>query len=243
MEDKNKEVSTSNYDDVRKMQKAITDNSESFEKVGLAKLVGSNKLISFERKRLKEVLQLKGVAQCGACNQNITSLNEVPTLGSRTLKNEANRIKEMAKKGTVCECCGSEAKLITHKLDFKKAIALLEIVKFFRHSEKADQDKYYTKEDFFEGALEEYGELFEDFETMHLWDLISRMPTHPTKVIYKDGYFGITENGIKFAQREIGVPQTAYSYNGEIESYESDFVTIEKIINDAGLQYEQLIKV
>ena len=69
------------------------------------------------------------------------------------------------------------------------------------------------------------------------------MPTHPTKVIYKDGYFGITENGIKFAQREIGVPKTAYSYNGEIESYESDFTTIEKIINDAGLNYDELIKI
>jgi hypothetical protein len=241
--EENKEVKTSNYDDVRKMQNAIAENSESFEKVGLAKLIGSNKSIESERKRLADEIKKNNVAQCGACNQKITALNEIPTLSSRTLKNEANRIKETAKKGTVCECCGSEAKLITHTLDFKKSIALLEIIKFYRHHEKAEQNNYYTKEDFFEGVLNEYEELFEDFETLHLWDLIARMPTHPTKVIYKEGYYGITENGIKFAQREIGVPKTAYSYNGEIESYESDFITIEKIINDAGLDYDELIKI
>ena len=239
----NKEVKTSNYDDVRKMQNAIAENSEMFEKVGLAKLVGSNKSIEFERKRLKEEIKKNGIAQCGACNQKLTLLNEIPVLGYRTLKNEANRIKETAKKGTVCQCCGSEAKLITHTLDFKKAISLLEIIKFYRHNEKAEQNNYYTKEEFFEGVLDEYSELFEGFETLHLWDLIARMPTHPTKVIYKEGYYGITENGIKFAQREVGVPKTAYSYNGEIESYESDFITIEKIINDAGLNYDELIKV
>tara|TARA_Y100000004_G_C8945812_1_gene426244 strand:+ start:1792 stop:2517 length:726 start_codon:yes stop_codon:yes gene_type:complete len=239
----NQEAKTSDYNDVKKMQDAIVKHSDSFVKLGLAKLVGTKDSIKVERERISNELKENGVSQCSACNQTIRNTCFIETDTTKTCSHEAKRIKKEAKDGTICQCCGNPAKVITHKLDFKKAIALIEIIKFFRHSEKADQDKYYTKEDFFEGVLEEYGELFEGFEELHFWDLIARMPTHPEKVIYKEGYFGITENGIKFAQREIGVPQTAYSYNGEIESYESDFITIEKIINDAGLDYEELIKV
>lgn len=239
----NNEAKTSDYNDVKKMQEAIAKNSDSFEKLGLAKLVGTMDSIKTERARLTKELRQIGVVQCVACNQTITSTCLIKTDESKSCSYEAHRIKKNAKKGTVCQCCGNPAKVLTHKLDFKKAIALLEIIKFYRHSEKAEQEKYYSKDEFFEGILEEYGELFEGYEELHYWDLLSRMPTHPTKVIYKEGYFGITENGIKFAQREVGVPQTAYSYNGEIEGYESDFITIEKIINDAGLDYEELIKV
>ena len=42
-------------------------------------------------------------------------------------------------------------------------ISLIEIVKFYRHNPDAEESNYYTKEDFFAGNLEEYGELFENF--------------------------------------------------------------------------------
>jgi hypothetical protein len=247
MEEQNKEVKTEKYEDVKAMQEAIVKNSNDFERLGLSKIKGSNRTIEDERKRLSKVLQKDGKAQCDACNQTITEI--ISTMGVSTIdetsktSKEAERIKNFAKKGTTCSCCGNKAEVKKHTLNINKAIALIEIVKFYRHHPDSDINKYYTKEDFFQGNLEEYGELFEGFEELHLWDLMSRMPTRPDKVVYKEGYFGITENGIKFVQREIGVPKTAYSYNEENDSFESDFITIEDLINEAKLKYDDLIKV
>ena len=247
MDNLDKEAKTSDYNDVKAMQDAILKHGKGFERLGLAKLVGSKLKLHEERDRLEKEVAKNGIAQFSACNQEVTKLNysSIPfeTDLTKSCFKEAKRIKDNAKKGTVCRACGSEAKVITHTLDFQKIVSLIEIVKFFRHHPDADVDKYYTKEDFFSGSLEEYGDLFKGFEQLHFWDLIARMPTHPTKVIYKEGYFGITDNGIKFVQREIGVPQTAYSYNGEIESYESDFITLDDILTKVGLDYDDLIKV
>ena len=242
--EKNEEYKTSNYDDVKKVQDAILKNSSQFEKLGLDKLVGCKSKIHEETQRLKSVLSEFGIAQCNACNQEIKQIVEVPNIDvDKTCFKEAQRIKKNAKKGTQCRACGSEAKLITHTLDLNKVISLVEIVKFFRHHPDAKQELYYTSKDYFAGLTDEYADLFNTWDELYLWDLTARMPTHPTKVIYKNGYYGITENGIKFVQREIGVPKTAYSYNGEIDSYESDFVTIDKILEDANLEYDELIKV
>ena len=247
MIDENNEAKTSNYEDVKKMQDAIVKHGKGFEKLGLSKLVGSKLKLHEERERLEKELAENGISQCSACNQELTKLNPsaIPfeTDLTKSCFKEARRIKDAAKKGTVCRACGSEAKLITHTLDLNKAIALIQVVKFFRHHPDADQEKYYTKEDYFGAFPDEYKELFENWEELYLYDLIARMPTHPEKVIYKAGYFGITENGIKFVQREIGVPKTAYSYNGETDSYESDFVTLDKLLEEAGLDYDELMKV
>ena len=246
MKEKQEEAITSNYEDVKKMQDAIVKHGTGFEKLGLSKLEGSKLSIDQERKRILNEINSNGISQCSACNQEVKQLIDLPEEVdlNKSCFFEAKRIKEKAKKeGTQCNVCGSEAKLITNTLDINKAIALIQIVKFFRHHPDADQTKYYTKEDYFGGVLEEYGELFEQWESLYLWDLICRMPTHPTKVIYKEGYFGITENGIKFIQREIGVPQTAYSYNGETDSYESDFITLDKLLEEAELDYDSLMEV
>ena len=250
--EKNKEFKTENYSDVKKMQDAIIKNSTEFEKVGLGKLVGSNITIKEERDRLYNEIDKNGSAQCIACNSVITEINTIGQTFEWMSLNETDKTSKEAKrikdtvtkdKSTYCNCCGKEAKLVTHTLDLKKCISLIEIVKYYRHHPNAEESKYYSKEDFFEGNLEEYKELFEDYGNLHFWDLLSRMPTRPDKVVYKDGWYGITENGIKFTQREIGVPKTVYTYNGETESFESDFATIEEIVNEAGLKYEDLIKV
>jgi len=252
MEKLNKEVKTEDYNEVKKMQDAIVENSTEFERLGLQKLKGSNITIKDERDRIYNKIKENGSAQCDACNSVIKEIN---TIGQSfewmslregdTTSKEAKRIKDTVTKDkiTFCNVCGTEAKLHTYKLNLQMCISLIEIVKFYRHNPDADESKYYTKEDFFAGNLEEYGELFENFELLHHWDLISRMPTRPDKIVYKDGWYGITENGIKFVQREIGVPKTCYAYNGETDSFESDFVLLDEILTEAGLKYEDLIKV
>ena len=63
------------------------------------------------------------------------------------------------------------------------------------------------------------------------------MPTSPTEVIYKKGWWGITENGIKFIQKEIGLPKYAevyedFAYNHIVEKS----VMITDLIDDVELE-------
>ena len=53
--------------------------------------------------------------------------------------------------------------------------------------------------------------------------------------------YALTENGIKFAQREIGVPKHCFVYNGEVDSHTTDFVTIDEILKSVNINYDELI--
>lgn len=239
-----KEYSTENYDDVKKMQDAIVENSTEFVKLGRSALRGSNKPIIEEKERLVAEINEHGSAQCDACSQEVTKVTSNNDYDNKKTYKEAERIKKEANEGTVCRCCGSICKVETHKLDFKSALAMIEILKFYRHNPNADENGYYTSKDFFAHIDDEYKELFEDVvDELHYWSLLMRMPTRPDKVVYKKGWYGITEEGIKFAQLEIGIPRTCYSYNGENDGFESDFVTAEDLLKEVDLDYNELIKV
>jgi hypothetical protein len=57
------------------------------------------------------------------------------------------------------------------------------------------------------------------------------------------GMFRISENGIKFAQRETAVPMTAVVYNGVVEAHIlHPYKTIEEVLQEAGYDYETIIK-
>jgi hypothetical protein len=55
-----------------------------------------------------------------------------------------------------------------------------------------------------------------NFTKLKYWDIIAPMPIGKKvngKIVHKKGYFALTENGVKFAQREIGLPKYAFVYN------------------------------
>ena len=131
------------------------------------------------------------------------------------------------------------------KLTPAMCVSLLWIYKFYRHNENADTDKYYTKEDFFPDLIgdKEFNHLIKDYTKLKHWYLITPMPTHPDKVIYKKGYWGITDNGIKFCQREVAMPKYALVSNGFAHSHiTTPPQMIEDILTEAGADYNELIK-
>jgi len=67
------------------------------------------------------------------------------------------------------------------------------------------------------------------------------MPTRPDKIVFKRGFYALTENGIKFTQREIGVPKHCFVYNGEVDSHTTEFVTIDEILKSVNINYDELI--
>jgi len=147
-----------------------------------------------------------------------------------TLEQEVNRIKIQAEKpkGTICGCCGNKVKLYRRTITYDMAICILYMLKFYRYSEKAEDYQYYTKDDFFSELIltgNEY--VLGNFTKLKYWDIIAPMPIRKNKngkIVHKKGYFALTENGVKFAQREIGLPKYAYVYNDQVNHHStSDF--------------------
>ena len=67
------------------------------------------------------------------------------------------------------------------------------------------------------------------------------MPLHPTKVIYKKGYYGITENGIAFVQKEVAMCKYALVYNNFAYEHNTIPVMINDVLKEAGYDYNELI--
>ena len=54
--------------------------------------------------------------------------------------------------------------------------------------------------------------------------------------------YRISENGIKFAQREVAVPLTAIVYNNVVKGHLiNPHATIDRILEDAGYDYDQVV--
>ena len=91
------------------------------------------------------------------------------------------------------------------------AISLLFTYKHFKFGDNKLTD-YFPKKTLTQ-YLKDYPNITRNFNHLVYWDLIAPMPTNPNEVIYKKGWYGITENGIAFIQQEIGLPKYAFVHN------------------------------
>ena len=89
--------------------------------------------------------------------------------------------------------------------------------------------------------LEKFPHITRNFPHLKYWDCINQMPTSPTEIIYKKGWYGITENGIAFIQKEIGLPKYALVHNDfAYEHTTNPYVMITDFFSDEEL--EELLK-
>ena len=135
-------------------------------------------------------------------------------------------------------------KLSKRELTPDLCIALIYIYKFYRHNENAVLGQYYTRKDFFADLIgvKEYNNIVNNYTKLKWWGLIEPMPTHPTKVIYKKGWWTITENAIGFVQRELGMPKYALIHNDHAyEHITNDYVMIEDALKEVNINYDEII--
>ena len=139
----------------------------------------------------------------------------------------------------ICETCGRKAKEYKRKLTPKLCVALVEVLKFYRHTEGVDTLDYFHIHELFK----ENPSLKVDFQKLQYWDLIEAKGKMVKGNFIKNyGWYRISENGIKFAQREVAVPVTAMVYNGIVQGHVlNPAMTIDKILSDAGINYEEII--
>jgi hypothetical protein len=150
-------------------------------------------------------------------------------------------------RGRKCPCCGKVARFYHRKLNINQCLALLHVLKWYRHSEEQP-----TELDFFNinEMFKDNPKLKTDFQKLLHWDLIEhkgrmevRGKKNPQEVfVVTKGMYRISENGIKFAQREIAIPITAVVYNGVVEAHKLfPYKTIEEMLQDHNLDYNTLI--
>jgi hypothetical protein len=150
-------------------------------------------------------------------------------------------------RGKKCPCCGKVSRFYHRKLNINQCLALLHVLKWYRYSEtQPDELDFFNINEMFK----DNPKLKTDFQKLLHWDLIEhkgRMQMvgkkNPKEVfIVTKGMYRISENGIKFAQREIAIPITAVVYNGVVEAHKLfPYKTIEEMLQDHNLDYNTLI--
>ena len=150
-------------------------------------------------------------------------------------------------RGKKCPCCGKVARFYHRKLNINQCLALLHVLKWYRYSEtQPDELDFFNINEMFK----DNPKLKTDFQKLLHWDLIEhkgRMQMvgkkNPKEVfIVTKGMYRISENGIKFAQREIAIPITAVVYNGVVEAHKLfPYKTIEEMLQEHNLDYNTLI--
>jgi len=160
---------------------------------------------------------------------------------------EAFRKSIKSLRGKKCPCCGRVAKFYHRKLSAKLCLALIHVAKWYRYDEsQPDELTFFNIDDMFH-----HNPQFKvDFQKLLYWDLIehkgrieTRGKKNPKEVfIVTPRMYRISENGIKFVQREIGIPITAIVYNGVVESHILFPVkTIDEILTEANISYDQVV--
>jgi hypothetical protein len=105
-----------------------------------------------------------------------------------------------------------DTKLKKIQLTRSMAICLVFVYKHYRYTPDVNDTDYFPKKILMQYLID-FPSITRNFHKLKYWDLITQMPTSPTEVIYKKGWYGITENGIAFIQQEIGLPKYAFVYN------------------------------
>ena len=145
-------------------------------------------------------------------------------------------------KPVMCECCGKVAKLYKRRLTPSHCVSLMLVLSHYKHSpEINDVLDYFEYKKLFSG---EYASLQTHFLQLVYWDLIEakgRLDEHGN-FIREGNLYRISEQGIKFAQRERGIPSEVQLYNGKVYAHNIEkFVTIDDVLENSGFTFDQFL--
>ena len=135
-----------------------------------------------------------------------------------------------------------DVQLIRRSLTRDLSICLTFAYRYYKYHPNAEVGQYYRKQDLFAELRQNLGDdlcdkITRNYTRLKYWDLLVPMPTSPTEVIYKKGWWGITENGIKFIQKEIALPKYAEVYDDFAHNHiVKNSVMITDLIDDVELE-------
>ena len=142
-------------------------------------------------------------------------------------------------KGKICPTCNRIAKEKKVRLNKSLCLSLIHALKYYRYTEGIDTLDYFNVRELFS----ENKHFISDFAKLQYWDLIEAKGDLVNGVFQKErNMFRISENGIKYAQREIAVPIYAILYDGAVEGHQlKPYATIDEILEIDGEEYNNLL--
>ena len=143
-------------------------------------------------------------------------------------------------RAVVCPTCGRKAREYKRKLTPQLCVALIEVLKWYRHSPTQPSTLDYFQID---EIFKDNPKLKVDFSKLQYWDLIeAKGKLVRGKFVKNYGWYRISENGVKFAQREVAVPITAIVYNNEVKGHViNPHATIDQILSESEIDYDFII--
>jgi hypothetical protein len=160
----------------------------------------------------------------------VTDVNELNSIQDELVSNSGGKFIKLPKP--------IDAKYKRKTLTRDMAICLVFVYKHYRYSDALITD-YFPKRVLLQ-YIKDFPRICDSYVKLKYWDLITPMPTSPTEVIYKKGWYGITENCLAFIQKEIALPKYAFVYNGFAYEHNPIPVMITDLINEEDL--EELLK-
>ena len=146
-----------------------------------------------------------------------------------------NELVEKSKGKFIKPPLPKDAKFTKVPITRNLAISLVFAYKHYKYGDNKLTD-YFPKK-ILTQYLKEYPHITRNFKQLVYWDLIAPMPTSPSEVIYKKGWYGITENGIAFVQQEIGLPKYAFVHNNFAYEHQTNpYVMITDLIDKNALK-------
>ena len=148
----------------------------------------------------------------------------------------------MAKGWAKCPTCGKKSKQYKRRLTPMMCAALIEVLKYYRHNPNVqDTLEYFNIHDLFkDNPL-----LKVDFSKLQYWDLIeAKAYMNRKKLVKVRNQYRISENGIKFAQREVAIPTIAIVVHNQVCAHvlgPDSVKTIEEVLHEGDLFYANLI--
>lgn len=136
-----------------------------------------------------------------------------------------------ADKGYNCPCCSQFCKRYYRKLNVNMALVLIMLVR---------------KKKFGFMPIEEFMRVngfhrSGDFSYLIHWGLLEKMTGERPDGSKKNGFYKITEKGIRFVKEEITVPQTLIYYLGKCEGFEGGEIGIREALGKK-FDYTELMK-
>jgi len=127
------------------------------------------------------------------------------------------------------------AKFTKRRLTRKMSLCLVFIYKHYRYAENVKETDYFPKKVLLQYLIN-FPQITKSFNDLIYWDLIAPMPISSNEVKYKRGWYCITENGMKFIQKEIGLPKYAFVYNKKAYEHQTNpYYLITDLINNEDL--------
>ena len=137
--------------------------------------------------------------------KSINDVNELNDIQNNLVEKSDGKFLKSAKP--------KDAKYTRMELTRNLAICMLFVYKHYKFGDGVNQTDYFPKRVLLQ-YLKQFPNITKNFSRLRHWDLIAPMPTSPTEVIYKKGWYGITENGIAWIQKEIAMPKYAFVWDG-----------------------------